>query len=238
MEIDRKNIAFIIFLAVVGITIVLVISALGSSDKKEQPKEEKEEEKKEEQELMKNSDVEYLFETFSKLETDRDSLFITKNDYSKAKDLSNDEKLFVAFKTITYYDHMNIDCNNLSIKNTIPNNFICTKKSYGISKGIIMTRYYKLFKDDMNIQLNNILTYVYDPELSMYIYFDLDEEEQEYDMPSAKLKDAYLEDGKLIIKYSLDFSDSGNGYFYEDVTLTFKEEDNKYIFLTKKVSYS
>jgi hypothetical protein len=54
-------------------------------------------------------------------------------------------------------------------------------------------------------------------------------------MPKAILKEAYIEDGLLTIKYKLDYSQTNNnGYFKEDVILKFKKSGDHYIFVSRK----
>ena len=242
MDIDKKNIAFVVLFFAIGLTFILVIYSISSNRDKVEYEgfQDDPEEKEEENELLKDPDVQTLFEVFSKLDTDRDSIYINKNKYDKESDLSNEEKLFVVFKTISNREFMNIDCDDVTIE--IPEVFVCTNRTYGIHRGVVMARYDELFGFDKEIELNNFLTYVYDPDSLLYYYLELKDDtsldDEEYDFPKAVLKDAYTEDGRLKIKYYLDYSLSGNSFFDEEVTLTFKRVNNNYIFVNKKVEYS
>ena len=235
-NIDKKNIAFVVLFFAIGLTFILVLYSISSNRNRTKRIDSKEEKEVVETDLMKNEDIKRLFRLFSKLDTDKNSLYINKNDHSKESDLSNEEKLFVVFKDITNKDFINVDCDNLSSSLVIPDNFVCTKGSYKIHRGVVMAKYDELFGYEKEIELNNFLTYLYDQESLFYIKFDLkDDNDDEYDLPRAVLKNAYIEDNKLIIKYHLDYSSSGSSFYDENVILTFKKENNKYIFLKKRV---
>ena len=235
-NIDKKNIAFVVLFFAIGLTFILVLYSISSNRNRTKRIDSKEEKEVVETDLMKNEDIKRLFRLFSKLDTDKNSLYINKNDHSKESDLSNEEKLFVVFKDITNKDFINVDCDNLSSSLVIPDNFVCTKGSYKIHRGVVMAKYDELFGYEKEIELNNFLTYLYDQESLFYIKFDLkDDNDDDYDLPRAVLKNAYIEDNKLIIKYHLDYSSSGSSFYDENVILTFKKENNKYIFLKKRV---
>ncbi len=242
MKIDKKNIAVLVFLLALGIMFILIIYA-ANSDKSKKPKEEKKEETKNgdsKQALIDDADVDTLFDIFSKLDTDSDSLRlvidVTPSEERNERDLTNEEKLFVVFSTIPYREHGDVDCANLSDSFRIPDNLSCTKRSYSIHRGIVLSRYDELFGYDKELELNDFLTYVYDEESYKYIYLESNLEEIEYDMPRARLREAYMEDNKLIIKYDLDYSTGDYGYYKEEVVLKFKKINDNYIFESKKTN--
>lgn len=235
-NIDKKNIAFVVLFFMIGLTFILVLYSISANRNKVKYNDSKEKKEIIETDLMKDEQVKNLFRLFSKLDTDKNSLYINKNNHSNESDLSNEEKLFVVFKDITNKDFINVDCDNLSNSLIIPNNFVCTKGSYKIHRGVVMAKYDELFGYEKEIELNNFLTYLYDSESLYYIRFELkDDNDDDYDLPRAVLKNAYIEDNKLIIVYHLDYSNSGSSFYNENVVLSFKKENNKYIFINKKV---